>query len=611
MFDIKENLKKLPNSPGVYLHKDKMGQVIYVGKAISLRNRVRQYFQNPDKLHPKVRAMVSHIAEFEYITCSTEMEALILECNLIKKYMPKYNVLLRDDKTYPYIKVTVNEDFPRVLKTRLIEKDGSRYFGPYSDAGAVNQIVEFLSDFYSLKRCNTKEFPPNHRPCLNFHINRCKGVCTGRVSREEYRESIDRILEFLGGKEKPLIKVLEEKMYQASEKMEYEEAAKYRDYIVSVKAISETQRVSLVHDEDMDVVLPVKDDKNSFIALFTVRSGKLTGRETFQIQTDEYDSEEEMVAEFIKQYYSQWANVPPEILVEKELNDVELIEEYLSRGGRKIRVFVPQKGKKKALMDLAKHDCIEMVKTLDQKAKLNEEKRETVRSQIAFLIKEAGYIPPDKREFRVESYDISNTNGVDSVGAMVVFEGLRKVRKDYRRFKIKTIEGPDDYGSLQEMLYRRFKRALEGDKSFDTFPDAILMDGGLGQVTSARKILTAMKIDIPVVGMAKDDHHRTRAVVFEDGREITLKNHPMLFSYLGTVQEEVHRFAIEYHRNLRNRNAFHSVLDDIPGVGPTRRNALLNHFGTVEAIKQASVDELMEVDSITEAVAVNIFKYFG
>ena len=611
MFDIKENLKKLPNSPGVYLHKDKIGEVIYVGKAISLRNRVRQYFQNPDKLHPKVRAMVSHIAEFEYITCSSEMEALILECNLIKKYMPKYNVLLRDDKTYPYIKVTVNEDFPRVLKTRLIEKDGSRYFGPYSDAGAVNQIVDFLSDYYVLKRCNSKSFPENHRPCLNYHIERCRGICAGKVSKEEYGKSIEKVLEFLNGKEKNVLKTLEEKMYEASERMEYEEAAKYRDYIRSVKALSETQRVSLVRDEDMDIVLPVKNDKHSFIALFTVREGKLTGRETFEIQTDQYDQEEDMVSEFIKQYYGQWANVPPEILVEKIPPDHDLIEEYLKREERKVRVFVPQKGQKKALLDLAKHDCVEMVKTLDQKAKLNEEKRNTISTQMRFLIREAGHVPQEKKEYRVESYDISNTNGVDSVGAMVVFEGLKRVRKDYRRFKIKTIEGPDDYGSLQEMLYRRFKRALEGDKAFTTIPDAILMDGGQGQVNAAKKILNAMGLDIPVIGMAKDDHHRTRAVVFSDGREIPLKSHPMLFSYLGTVQEEVHRFAIEYHRNLRNRNAFHSVLDDIPGIGPTRRNALLNHFKTVDDIKKADKEQLMEVNGITETIAENIIKYFG
>ncbi len=611
MFDIKENLKKLPNSPGVYMHKDKMGEVIYVGKAISLRNRVRQYFQSSAKLHPKVRAMVSHIAEFEYITCSTEMEALILECNLIKKYMPKYNVLLRDDKTYPYIKVTVNEDFPRVLKTRLIEKDGSRYFGPYSDAGAVNRIVELLSDLYALKRCNIKAFHDNHRPCLNYHIQQCKGVCCGKISKAEYNKSIEKILEFLGGKEKTMIKMLEEKMYAASEELQYEEAAKYRDYINSVKAISETQRVSLVHDDDIDIVLPVKDNRNSFIALFTVREGNLTGRETFEIQTGEYDAEEEMVSEFLKQYYSQWANVPPEILVEKRPEGIELIEEYLSREYRRVKIFVPQKGKKKALLDLAKHDCIEMVKTLDQKARLNEEKRNTVKKQMEFLIREAGYEPQEKAAYRVESYDISNTNGVDSVGAMVVFEGLKRVRKDYRRFKIKTIEGPDDYGSLQEMLYRRFKRALEGDKSFTTLPDAILMDGGQGQVNAAKKILNAMKIEIPVVGMAKDDHHRTRAVVFDDGREILLKQYPILFSYLGTVQEEVHRFAIEYHRNLRNRNAIHSILDNINGIGPTRRNALLNYFKTVEAIKKAGKDELMEVQGITEGIAENIIKYFS
>lgn len=611
MFDIKENLKKLPNSPGVYMHKNKLGEVIYVGKAISLRNRVRQYFQNSAKLHPKVKAMVSHIAEFEYITCSTEMEALILECNLIKKYMPKYNVLLRDDKTYPYIKVTVNEDFPRVLKTRLIEKDGSRYFGPYSDAGAVNQIVDLLSDLYSLKRCNTKTFPNNHRPCLNYHINQCKGVCNGRISQTEYNKSIEKILEFLGGKEKPMIKMLEEKMYKASEEMQYEDAAKYRDYINSIKAISETQRVSLVHDEDIDIVLPVKDSRNSFIALFTVREGKLTGRETFEIQTDEYDAEEDMVSEFLKQYYSQWANVPPEILVEKRPEEIDLIEDYLSREYRRVKIFVPQKGKKKDLLNLAKHDCIEMVKTLDQKAKLNEEKRNTLKEMMEFLIKEAGYKPQEKSSYRVESYDISNTNGVDSVGAMVVFDGLKRVRKDYRRFKIKTIEGPDDYGSLQEMLYRRFKRAIDGDSAFSTMPDAILMDGGQGQVTAAKKILNAMGVKIPIVGMAKDDHHRTRAVVFEDGREIPLKEYPILFSYLGTVQEEVHRFAIEYHRNLRNRNAIHSVLDNINGVGPTRRNALLNHFKTVEAIKKASKDELLEVQCITEGIAENIMKYFS
>ncbi len=593
------------------MHKDKLGQIIYVGKAISLRNRVRQYFQSAAKSNPKVAAMVSHIAEFEYITCSTEMEALILECNLIKKYMPRYNVLLRDDKTYPYIKVTMAEDYPRVLKTRLITRDGSRYFGPYSDAGAVNQIVELLSNIYSLKRCSAKDFPAGHRPCLNYHINQCRGVCAGRVSREEYRRSIDKVLEFLSGKEKPLLRSLEEKMLAASEKLEFEEAARYRDYISSVKAISETQRVTMTQDKDLDVVLPVKDQDNSFIALFTVRDGKLSGRETFQIQSEESDSREEMVGEFIKQYYSQWAMVPPEILVESQIPDCQLLEEFLRREGRKVRIFVPQKGEKRALLKMAQSDCVEMVKTLSQKARLQQEKQEAVREQVAMVIRESGHVPAEKPVYRIESYDISNTNGVDSVGAMVVFEGLKPNRKDYRRFKIKTIEGPDDYGSLQEMLYRRFRRAQAGDPAFVHMPDAIFMDGGQGQVTAALKVLRAMKLDIPVAGMAKDDSHRTRAMVFEDGREIPLESNPILFRYAGTIQEEVHRFAIDYHRSLRTKNAFHSVLDDICGVGPTRRNALLAHFGTLEAVKGASVEALMEVPGITSGVAKNIKEYFG
>lgn len=593
------------------MHKDKLGQIIYVGKAISLRNRVRQYFQSAAKTNPKVAAMVSHIAEFEYITCSSEMEALILECNLIKKYMPKYNVLLRDDKTYPYIKVTTSEEFPRVVKTRIIAKDGNRYFGPYSDAGAVNRIVELLSDIYALKRCSASEFPMNHRPCLNYHIERCRGICTGKVSREEYGESIEKAIAFLSGKEKPLLRSLTEKMQEASAKLEFEEAAKYRDYIASVKAISETQRVSMIHDKDIDVVLPVKDDQHSFIVLFSVRDGKLSGRENFQIQSEESDSRAEMVGEFIKQYYSQWASVPPEILVEEEPPERELLEDFLSRQGRKVRIFVPQKGDKRALLAMAQSDCIEMVKTLFQKVKLAEEKESNVRAQIEEILRQAGYSPTGKKVYRIESYDISNTNGVDSVGAMVVFEGLSKIRKDYRRFKIKTVEGSDDYGSLQEMLYRRFKRAKEGDPGFTKLPDAIFMDGGQGQVSAAKKVLAAMKLDIPVVGMAKDDSHRTRAIVFADGREIDLKTMPILFRYAGTIQEEVHRFAISYHRNLRNKNAIHSVLDNISGIGPTRRNALLQHFDSVEAIKKASVEELTEVPGVTETVAQRIKEYFS
>lgn len=614
MFDIKENLKKLPDTPGVYMHKDKLGQVIYVGKAISLRNRVRQYFQSSSRQDPKVRAMVSHIAEFEYITCSSEMEALILECNLIKKYMPKYNVLLRDDKTYPYIMVTVSEEFPRIVKTRIIKKDGNKYFGPYSDAGAVNQIVDLFSSIYKLKRCSAQSFPEGFRPCLNYFIKECRGICTGNVDKDEYDRSIDEIIQFLSGKDKPLIRSLDAKMKEASDALNYEDAAKYRDNIAALKSLAETQRVTMINDKDLDILLPVKDEEHSFIVLFPVREGKLSGRETFQIQTAASDSKKDMVSEFIKQYYSQWAVVPPEILVEEEPDEKELLEEFLSTDRHKVTIIMPKKGEKKALLDLTKHDIVEMTKTLADKAAGRREKEQAVLDEMNSLLADAGY--PRKTEdmgkaVRVESYDISNTNGVDSVGAMVVFSGLEKVRKDYRRFKVKTVEGPDDYGSLQEVLYRRYKRALDGDKGFIKLPDMIMMDGGQGQVSAARKVLKALGMDIPVTGMAKDDNHRTRAIVFEDGREIDLRERSVLFRYAGTVQEEVHRFAIEYHRKLRGKNAMHSALDDIEGVGPKRRNELLYHFKTIDAIRQATVDELSQVPGITEAVAKNIKEFFG
>lgn len=614
MFDIKENLKKLPDSPGVYMHKDKLGQVIYVGKAISLRNRVRQYFQSPKRQAPKVRAMVSHVAEFEYITCNSEMEALILECNLIKKYMPKYNVLLRDDKTYPYIMVTTSEEYPRIVKTRIIKKDGNRYFGPYSDAGAVNRIVELFSSIYKLKRCAAQVFPEGFRPCLNYFIKECRGICAGGVDREEYAKDIEEMIQFLSGKDKPLIKSLETKMNEASDKLDYENAAKYRDYIADIRSLAETQRVTMINDKDLDIILPVKDADNSFIVLFPVRGGKLSGRETFQIQSGEGDTRKEMVSEFIKQYYSQWAVVPPEILVEEEPQDRELLEEFLGREGHKVSIFVPQKGDKRALLNLTRHDVVEMTKTLTDKAESRREKEKAVLDEMNRLLEEAGY-PRDhgdrNRHVRVESYDISNTNGVDSVGAMVVFSGLEKVSKDYRRFKVRTIEGPDDYGSLQEVLYRRYKRALSGDKSFIKMPDIIMMDGGQGQVSAARKVLTALKLDIPVTGMTKDDSHRTRAIVFEDGTEIDLKERPVLFRYAGTIQEEVHRFAIDYHHKLHGKNAIHSVLDNIDGVGPKRRNELLYYFKTIDAIKRADVEELCKVPSITETVAKKIVEYFA
>lgn len=589
------------------MHKDRLGQVIYVGKAISLRNRVRQYFQNSANQHPKVRAMVANIAEFEYITCQTEMEALILECNLIKKYEPKYNILLRDDKTYPYIKVTMQEEFPRVLKTRLVKKDGSKYFGPYSDAGAVNDAIELLNKIYSLKRCNAVNFPEGHRACLNYHIGDCKGVCTGLVSRDEYMEAIDCVLEFLSGKQKKVIDYLTNAMYEASEKLEYEEAAKYRDYIAALKVLKETQRVTMTTDQDLDIIIPVGSGENTSVVLFPVREGKLSGRETFAMKTEGEDDYDDLVGQFIKQYYSQWASIPPELLLAKPLKEAQLLEEYLQNihDGRKVRIYVPQRGPKKALLDLVKKDTEEMSKTIEDKVKSAEAKEKAIIDRFATIL---GY---RKDYYRIESYDISNTNGVDTVGAMVVFGNLKPIKKAYRRFKIKTVEGPDDYGALQEMLFRRFKRAKEGDPGFSTLPDLILMDGGVGQVTSAEKVLVAMGLSIPVLGMAKDDNHRTRALVNGKGHEFILTEDPVLFKYCGRLQEEVHRFAIEYHRNLHNRNSIGSVLDNIKGIGPTKRNALLAHFNTIEEIKNADIQELMEVQGITEQNAHAIKEYFS
>ncbi len=605
MFDIKENLKKLPDSPGVYMHKDRLGQVIYVGKAISLRNRVRQYFQASANHSPKVKAMVSHIAEFEYITCQTEMEALILECNLIKKYAPKYNVLLRDDKTYPYIKVTLSEKFPRVLKTRILAKDGSKYFGPYSDAGAVNDIIELLSDIYVLKRCGARSFPEGYRPCLNYHINRCSGICEGKISPEEYRKRIDSVIEFLNGRQQPIIKYLTEKMNEAAENLKYEEAAIYRDHIEAVKTLGQTQRVSAAFGKDFDIVLPAGEGENASIVLFPVRDGKLSGRETFNMQEGAEEDYDSFVGGFIKQYYSAFARPVTEIVLSKPLKEAELIEQYLQdiAGGRKVKIFVPQKGEKKALLELAKRDVVELSKTLAIKVETAREKEERLRDALESIL------GIRKETYRVESYDISNTNGVDTVGAMVVFNNFKPVKKDYRRFKIKTVEGPNDYGSLQEMLYRRFRRALAGDPGFVNLPDLILMDGGQGQVSSAEKVLAAMQISIPVLGMAKDDSHRTRALVNGRGEEYVLRDDPFLFKYCGQIQEEVHRFAIDYHRNLRSKNAIGSVLDNISGIGPARRNALLAHFKSVENIKTATAEQLMEVPGITEKNALAIKEY--
>lgn len=611
MFDIKENLKKLPDSPGVYIHKDRLGEVIYVGKAVSLRNRVRQYFQSQKNMDSKVSAMVSHIAEFEYITTATEMEALILECNLIKRYSPKYNILLRDDKTYPYIKITMKEDYPRILKTRRVENDGARYFGPYSDAGAVNRIVDLMGEIYRLKKCSAQRFPKGFRPCLNYHIEQCRGICTGYVSKDEYRETVNKVAEFLGGSTKPLVNEMKAKLEAAAEQLDFETAAKYRDNIMALEAINEKQRVVLRSDKDMDIILTLKGREDSFIVVFYVRDGKLSGRENFEMHTEGEESSGEMISSFIKQYYGELTSGPKEILTEEALSDANILSDYLSQlWGRKTSVFMPLKGEKKAILDLARKDVVEMAKTIDDRAEARAEREDSLRKQIDAVY---SCLKNGPHGYRVEAYDISDINGVDSVGAMVVFDGSRRLKKDYRRFKVKTVEGPDDYGSMQEVLYRRFKRAQADDAAFKTYPDMLFIDGGKGHVAAANKVLRAMQIDIPAFGMAKDDSHRTKELVYEKDEEfstIQIKDSPLLFKYVGNIQEEVHRFAIDYHRTLRTKNMLTSVLDEIEGIGPVKRNSLLAYFGSVDRIKAAAAEELVKVDGITEKNAQNILKYF-
>ena len=611
MFDIIENLKKLPDSPGVYIHKDRLGEVIYVGKAVSLRNRVRQYFQSQKNMDSKVSAMVSHIAEFEYITTATEMEALILECNLIKRYSPKYNILLRDDKTYPYIKITMKEDYPRILKTRRVENDGARYFGPYSDAGAVNRIVDLMGEIYRLKKCSAQRFPKGFRPCLNYHIEQCRGICTGYVSKDEYRETVNKVAEFLGGSTKPLVNEMKAKLEAAAEQLDFETAAKYRDNIMALEAINEKQRVVLRSDKDMDIILTLKGREDSFIVVFYVRDGKLSGRENFEMHTEGEESSGEMISSFIKQYYGELTSGPKEILTEEALSDANILSDYLSQlWGRKTSVFMPLKGEKKAILDLARKDVVEMAKTIDDRAEARAEREDSLRKQIDAVY---SCLKNGPHGYRVEAYDISDINGVDSVGAMVVFDGSRRLKKDYRRFKVKTVEGPDDYGSMQEVLYRRFKRAQADDAAFNTYPDMLFIDGGKGHVAAANKVLRAMQIDIPAFGMAKDDSHRTKELVYEKDGEfstIQIKDSPLLFKYVGNIQEEVHRFAIDYHRTLRTKNMLTSVLDEIEGIGPVKRNSLLAYFGSVDRIKAAAAEELVKVDGITEKNAQNILKYF-
>ena len=633
MFIIEEELSKLPTCPGVYMHKDSLGEVIYVGKAINLRNRVRSYFRKTSQADPKVRALVSNIAEFEYITCATEMEALVLECNLIKKFMPKYNILLKDGKSYPYIEVTTAEKWPRVIRTRELKRDGNRYFGPYTDGTAVWRILKMIDELYPLKKCRQQEFRPGVRPCLNYFIGKCAGICIGEADEAEYAGMITEITDVLSGHDAGMIAGLEKRMMEASENLEYEEAAKYRDYIKSLRTLGETQRASMVRDRDVDILIPVITDRSSVIAQYKVRDGKMIGREITYIKdgpAEGSDNASVILSSFITQYYPSMSMLPREIILPLHIEDEALIEEFLNTVNssnaegksdvmHKTRIVIPERGDKKALLRMASEDSVELSKSLDERAEREQERKDALRNEISAVIEYASMIngqapvlipEGDDREYRIEAYDISNFNGLDTVGAMVVYEGRKPVRSDYRKFKVRTAEG-DDYGSLREVIYRRLKRARKGDEGFSTYPDIMFIDGGLGQVHAVKAVVDAFRIAIPVVGLAKDDAHRTRAIVFDDGREIELKGNRLLFSYCGNIQEEVHRFAITYMSGVKGKKMIRSVLEDIPGIGPKRRAMLLEHFGSIDAIRKASYEDLMSLDGMNSKAAESVMGFFA
>ncbi len=615
------------------MHKDSLGEVIYVGKAINLRNRVRSYFRKTSQQDPKVRALVSNVAEFEYITCATEMEALVLECNLIKKFMPKYNILLKDGKSYPYIEVTTAEEWPRVIRTRELKRDGNRYFGPYTDGTAVWRILKMVDELYPLKKCRQQEFRKGVRPCLNYFIGKCPGICIGEADAEQYSGMIDEIIDVLSGHDAKLIARLEQKMFEASENLQYEEAAKYRDYIKSIRTLGETQRASMVRDRDIDILIPVLTDKSSSVAQYKVRDGKMIGREITYIKDGPAggtDSAGEVLLSFIKQYYPGLSILPREIILPIHIEDEELIEGFLNTVNEqnaesksdvmhKTRIIIPERGDKKALLRMASEDSVQLSKSLDERAEREQERKDNLRNELSAIIEYASEIngqapvlipEGDDREYRIEAYDISNFNGLDTVGAMVVYEGRKPIRSDYRKFKVRTAEG-DDYGSLREVIYRRLKRARKGDEGFSTYPDIMFIDGGLGQVHAVKAVVDAFRIAIPVVGLAKDDAHRTRAIVFDDGREIELKGNRLLFSYCGNIQEEVHRFAITYMSGVKGRKMIKSVLEDIPGIGPKRRAMLLEKFGSIDAIRKASFEDLMALDGMTKSSAESVMEFFA
>lgn len=630
-FNFSEELKKMPETPGVYLMHDKRDDVIYVGKAVNLKRRVSSYFRESTKKSLKIQSMVSNIKRFEYILTDSELEALILECNLIKEYRPKYNTMLMDDKTYPYVMVTLREDYPRILLARRMKKDNNKYFGPFTSAGAVRDTIDLLQKMYKIRNCNKtiidnrkpweeqenkKEVPHvNGRPCLYYHIGQCDGACQGYISKEKYRENVDKAIKFLEGNYRDTIKELEEKMQKASAELDFEKAMECRDLINSINHVAGNQKITTHQFEDRDIIAYAEEGNDAVVQVFFVRNGKLIGREHFYLTTVPGDTGRDILTSFIKQYYIGTPFIPHELLVQEEVEEPELLSKLLSRNQNyTVKIVNPKKGSKEKLVELAAKNAENLLEQNKEKYRREQRKTTGAVHEIEKLTGITGI-------HRMESYDISNTNGYESVASMIVYEDGKPKRNNYRKFKIKSVKGPDDYASMEEVLTRRFKHGLEerekldledGDYnmgSFSKFPDVILMDGGKGQVNVALKVLDNLGINIPVCGMVKDDNHRTRGLYYNNV-EIPIDTHSEAFKLITRIQDETHRFAIEYHRSLRNKGQVHSILDDIPGVGPTRRKALMRHFKTLENIRTATVEELEKAPSMNENVAKDVYKFF-
>lgn len=612
MFQIEEELKKLPASPGVYIMHGEKDEIIYVGKAVSLKNRVRQYFQSSRNKGAKIEQMVTHITRFEYIVTDSELEALVLECNLIKEHRPKYNTMLKDDKSYPFIKVTVNENYPRVLFSRRMKKDKARYFGPYTSASAVKDVIELVRKLYKVRSCS-RVLPRDcgkDRPCLYYHMKQCMAPCQGKISQEEYRKNINEVLRFLNGDFEQTIEELTDKMMAASEEMRFEDAMEYRDLISSIRKIGERQKITSYGEEDKDIIATAMDesmdlrDQDAVVQVFFVRAGKLIGREHYYLHVARGDTKAQVLSSFLKQFYAGTPFIPREIIIQKEIEDASLIEEWLSsRKKQKVYIRVPKKGTKEKLVELAEENA-KMVLSKDRERIRREEGR-----TIGAVHEVENWLGLTGLN-RMEAYDISNINGFESVGSMVVYEKGKPKPSDYRKFKLKWVQGPNDYASMEEVLTRRFTH--EGKDEFDSFsimPDLILMDGGRGQVNIALKVLEKLGLNIPVCGMVKDDYHRTRGIYYNNV-EIPVDTSSEGFRLITRIQDEAHRFAIEYHRSLRSKEQVHSVLDDIPGIGEKRRKALMRRFRSIENIRDASVEELSETESMNQKSAEQVYKFF-